>query len=339
RFDRHPRPKGQSAAEPLLDFPRGAPVHFAVSNDEVRMTTRLLGPATTFLPFNQGDNGAAGNPLNPKGHRTAYLWENVWARDSWLEILGRYLVTKRDSKKQVTSIIFPRFHQLDATRQLLTAVLADGSGKTNSIAWTAHFLADLHDANQKKLFDSVLVVSDRTVLDTQLQEAIFDFERTSGVVATITGEESSKSRQLAEALSSGKKIVVCTIQTFPFALKAVQELAATQGKRFAVIADEAHSSQTGEAASKLKQVLSADELKELQDGGEVSTEDLLAAQMAARAKDAGITYVAFTATPKAKTLELFGRRQKPNEPAGEGNLPQPFHVYSMRQAIEEGFIL
>jgi len=351
RFDRHPRPKGQPAAEPLLDFSRGALVHFAVSNSAAMMTTRLLGPATTFLPFNKGDNGASGNPLNPNGHRTAYLWEEVWARDSWLEIIGRYIVTKRDSKKQITSSIFPRYHQLDATRKLLATVLAEGagqkyliqhsagSGKTNSIAWSAHFLADLHDAQHKKLFDSVLVVSDRNVLDAQLQEAIFDFERTSGVVATIKGESASKSKELAEALSGGKKIVVCTIQTFPFALKAVQELAATQGKRFAVIADEAHSSQTGSAAANLKAVLSVEELQELADGGEVSTEDLLAAQMAARANDAGITYVAFTATPKSKTLELFGRRPNPVLPAGPDNLPAPFHVYSMRQAIEEGFIL
>jgi type I restriction enzyme R subunit len=351
RFDRHPRPKGQPAAEPLLDFPRGALVHFAVSNSAAMMTTRLLGAATTFLPFNKGDDGAAGNPVNPNGHRTAYLWEEVWARDSWLEIIGRYIVTKRDSKKQITSSIFPRYHQLDATRKLLATVLAEGagqkyliqhsagSGKTNSIAWSAHFLADLHDAQHKKLFDSVLVVSDRNVLDAQLQEAIFDFERTSGVVATIKGESASKSKELAEALSGGKKIVVCTIQTFPFALKAVQELAATQGKRFAVIADEAHSSQTGSAAANLKAVLSVEELQELADGGEVSTEDLLAAQMAARADDVGITYVAFTATPKSKTLELFGRRPNPALPAGPDNLPAAFHVYSMRQAIEEGFIL
>lgn len=351
RFDRHPKPKGQPAAEPLLDFPRGALVHFAVSNSAVMMTTRLLGAATTFLPFNLGDHGGAGNPVNANGHRTAYLWEQVWARDSWLEIIGRYIVAKRDSKKQIKALIFPRYHQLDATRKLVSAVLDEGagqkyliqhsagSGKTNSIAWTAHFLADLHDVQHKKLFDSVLVVSDRTVLDTQLQEAIFDFERTAGVVATIKGESQSKSGELAQALSGGKKIVVCTIQTFPFALQAVQELAATQGKRFAVIADEAHSSQTGAAASKLKQLLSAEEMQELADGGEVSTEDLLAAQMAARSSDAGITYVAFTATPKAKTLELFGRRPNPAMTAGADNLPAPFHIYSMRQAIEEGFIL
>ena len=351
RFDRNPRPKGQSA-EPLLDFPRGALVHFAVSNAEVRMTTKLEGAETRFLPFNQGDHGAAGNPVNAAGgHRTAYLWERIWARESWLEILGRYLVAQRNDKKQIETIIFPRYHQLDATRKLQAAVLADGpgsryliqhsagSGKTNSIAWSAHFLADLHDANNTKLFDSVLVVSDRTVIDSQLQEAIFDFERTTGVVATIKGEGGSKSGELADALSGNKKIVVCTIQTFPKALTAVQELAATHGKRFAVIADEAHSSQTGEAASKLKQVLSAAELTELSDGGEISTEDILVARMATRSESGGITYVAFTATPKAKTMELFGTRPDPAKPASAENLPTPFHVYSMRQAIEEGFIL
>ena len=355
RFERLPKPKGKAFAEPLLDFPRGALVHFAVTNRTVMMTTKLQGPATYFLPFNMGDHGAAGNPPNGKGHRTYYLWEQVWQRDSWLEILARYLVTKKDDKKRITGVLFPRYHQLDATRKLVQAVLAEGagqkyliqhsagSGKTNSIAWTAHFLADLHDAANNKLFSTVLVVSDRTVLDTQLQEAIFDFERTAGVVATIKGESQSKSGELAEALSGGKKIVVCTIQTFPFALKAVQDLAATQGKRFAVIADEAHSSQTGEAAGKLKQVLSAQEIEDLADGGEVSAEDILAAQMAARASEAGsgsaITYVAFTATPKAKTLELFGRRPNREQPAGPDNLPAPFHIYSMRQAIEEGFIL
>ena len=351
RFDRLPRPKGLPA-EPLLCFPSGALVHFAVSNSEVAMVTKLDGPPTCFLPFNQGNDGGAGNPVNPSGgHRTAYLWEQVWARESWLEILGRYLIARRDKKKQITEIIFPRFHQLDVTRDLQTAVLRDGpggkylvqhsagSGKTNSIAWTAHFLAELHDALAKKMFDTVLVVSDRNVIDAQLQEALFDFQRQTGVVATITGNDASKSSELAEALSGDKKIVVCTIQTFPFALEAVRKLAATQGKRFAVIADEAHSSQTGEAAAKLKAVLSPEELKELNDGGEVSTEDILAAQMAARADDAGITFVAFTATPKNKTMELFGTRPDPTRPAGPGNLPAPFHVYSMRQAIEEKFIL
>ncbi|HXU62081.1 MAG TPA: type I restriction endonuclease [Polyangia bacterium] len=350
RFDRNPHQKGR-AAEPLLSFPNGALVQFAVSNAEVYMTTRLAGAQTEFLPFNQGDGGGKGNPVNPNGHRTAYLWERIWARESWLEILGRYCIGQRDAKKTITKIIFPRFHQLDVTRKLQAAVLADGpggkylvqhsagSGKTNSIAWTAHFLAELHDAADKKVFDSVVVVSDRNVIDGQLQDAIFDFERTTGVVATIKGEGASKSRELTEALAGTKKIVVCTIQTFPFALEQVRKLAATQGKRFAVIADEAHSSQTGEAAVKLKEVLSAEELAELRDGGEVSSEDILAAQMAARAEDGGTTFVAFTATPKNKTLELFGTRPDPTRKPAPDNLPAPFHVYSMRQAIEEEFIL
>ena len=362
RYDRNPKAKGQ-AAEPLLSFPNGALVHFAVSNNEVQMVTKLAGAATLFLPFNLGNDGAAGNPPSPLtpllggegkfsgGHRTAYLWEQVWARESWLEILGRYLIAQRDSKKKIEKIIFPRFHQLDVTRKLQAAILHDGaggkyliqhsagSGKTNSIAWTAHFLAELHDAQHKKVFDTVLVVSDRNVIDAQLQEALFDFQRTSGVVATITNKDGSKSGKLAEALSGDKKIVVCTIQTFPFALEAVRKLAATQGKHFAVIADEAHSSQTGEAASKLKAVLSAEELAELNDGGEISTEDILAAQMATRADEGGITFVAFTATPKNKTMELFGTRPDPARKPAPDNVPAPFHVYSMRQAIEEQFIL
>lgn len=342
RFDRHPHPKG-GLREPLLAFPGGALVHFAVSQAEVMMTTRLAGEQTRFLPFNRGNEGGAGNAPDPEGIATRYLWEEVWAPDSWLEILGRYLIGKRDEKKQLQSVIFPRYHQLDATRKLVADVQGHGagqryliqhsagSGKTNSIAWTAHFLADLHRDNVK-VFDSVLVVSDRNVLDSQLQEAIFDFERTTGVVATITGEQGSKSAQLGQALKDGKKIIVCTIQTFPHALQAVQELAATEGKRFAVIADEAHSSQTGQAAAKLKQLLSAQEWADFQDGGEIDTEALLAAQMGARSAESGLTYIAFTATPKGKTLELFGR-------PGPDGLPQPFHVYSMRQAIEEGFIL
>jgi type I restriction enzyme, R subunit len=342
RFDRHPHPKG-GLREPLLAFPGGVLVHFAVSQAEAMMTTRLAGEHTRFLPFNRGNAGGAGNAPDPAGFATSYLWEEVWARDSWLEILGRYLVGKRDQKKRLQAVIFPRYHQLDATRKLVADVHehgpgqryliqhSAGSGKTNSIAWTAHFLADLH-REDVKVFDSVLVVSDRNVLDSQLQEAIFDFERTTGVVATITGEQVSKSAQLGQALKDGKKIIVCTIQTFPFALQAVQELAATEGKRFAVIADEAHSSQTGQAAANLKQLLSAQEWAELQDGGEIDTEALLAAQMGARSAESGLTYIAFTATPKGKTLELFGR-------PGPDGLPQPFHVYSMRQAIEEEFIL
>ena len=273
-------------AEPLLTFPSGALVHFAVSSSGAEMTTKLAGFDTTFLPFNQGDNGAAGNPLNPNGHGTAYLWEQVWQRDSLLDILGRYMVTELDKKKQIDKIIFPRYHQLDATRRLLDTVLAEGaghkyliqhsagSGKTNSIAWSAHFLADLHGEDNKKVFDVVIVVSDRNVIDTQLQEAIESFQRNQGVVAAITSGSGSKSSKLTEALNGDKKIVVCTIQTFPFALEKVRELAATQGKKFAVIADEAHSSQTGQAATKLKELLTAEEQDALDDGGSVSSEDM-----------------------------------------------------------------
>ena len=354
KTDRDPRPAGQ-APEPLLSFSSGALVHFAVSNREVQMTTRLEGSRTQFLPFNRGSdpggaNCGAGNPLSA-GHATAYLWEEVWERHSWLEILGRYCIAERDKKKQIRRLVFPRYHQLAVTRLLLKAVLEEGpglryliqhsagSGKTASIGWSAHLLADLHDENDRKVFDTVLVVSDRSVIDSQLQETLENFERRKGVVASITTEKGIKSDQLAAALSGDKKIVVCTIQTFPALIKKMQELTATSGKRFAVIADEAHSSQTGQAADKLKQVLSAAEAADLADGGELDIETLLAAQMGARTREAGITYVAFTATPKAKTLELFGRRPNPAEPAGPGNLPGPFHVYSMRQAIEEGFIL
>ncbi len=345
RFDRNPR------NEPLLTFARGALVHFAVSNREVMMTTKLEGGKTRFLPFNRGNNGGKGNVADGPGHPTSYLWKEVWQRDSWLELIGRYMIAKRDKKKQITTVIFPRYHQLDATRKLREQVRNEGaggrfliqhsagSGKTNSIAWSAHFLADLHDETNQKVFSSVIVVSDRNVIDAQLQEALFEFERTKGVVATITSDGGSKSAALADALDAGKKIIVCTMQTFPFALEAVRERAATDGKKFAVIADEAHSSQAGETAAKLKAVLSPEEIEELGDGGEVSAEDVLAAQMAARAAEDGVTYIAFTATPKTKTMELFGRRPNPDASASDDNKPKPFHVYSMRQAIEEGFIL
>jgi type I restriction enzyme, R subunit len=254
------------------------------------MSTRLAGLDSVFLPFNQGFNFGAGNPSNPNGAGTAYLWETIWDRDGWLEILGRYIIPVRSAKQHLQDWIFPRFHQLVATRKLVHAVLMEGpggryliqhsagSGKTNSIAWSAHFFADLHNAANVKMFDTVLVVSDRTVLDRQLQAAIEGFERTKGVVAVITGEGASKSRELAEALSTGKKVVVCTIQTFPFAMDAVRELSATRGKRFAVIADEAHSSQAGRASGDLKLLLTPEEVAALDDGGEISVEDILGRQ-------------------------------------------------------------
>jgi len=355
---RLPRDPATKKAEPLLGFGTRALVHFAVSNDEVYMTTRLDRDKTFFLPFNKGHNSGAGNPLNPKGSRTAYLWEEVLHRDAFLDILGRFMhvetATKHDeitgAVSKSSALLFPRFHQWDVVTRLAAAARAEGvgkrylvqhsagSGKTNSIAWTAHRLFRLHDDQGEKVFDSVIVITDRTVLDAQLQEAIRQIESTTGYVVTVTGDEAgkeglgAKSALLAQALAQGGKIIVVTIQTFPFALKVMSESASLAGKRFAVIADEAHSSQTGATANQLKSVLTKEELAELEDGGEVDTEDLLSAEMAKRADPGNISWFAFTATPKARTLELFGR-------PGAGGLPEAFHVYTMQQAIEEGFIL
>ena len=247
RFDRHPQPKGQKA-EPLLSFPGGALVHFAVSNSEAQMTTRLAGPATRFLPFNKGDYGGAGNPPSPSGHRTSYLWEEVWEHESFLDILGRYLVTEKDDKKKLTRYLFPRYHQLDATRKLLNVVKAEGaggkyliqhsagSGKTNSIAWTAHFFADLHDADYKKVFDSVIVVSDRNVIDQQLQDAIFDFQRTTGVVTSIKASAVARARSLRRRSPGTRRSSFVPFRLFRSPLRRFVSLPASEGKRFAVIA-------------------------------------------------------------------------------------------------------
>ena len=344
--------------EPLLKFGRGALVHFAVSNNEIQMTTKLAGPKTVFLPFNLGRDGGAGNPVNPEGSATSYLWERVLQRDNWLQILERFVNQQTTeevnpvtgTRKRSEQIIFPRFHQWEAVTSLLNATRAEGpgqkyliqhsagSGKTNSIAWLAHGLANLHDETDAKIFDSVIVVTDRTVLDEQLQKAIKSIEGTKGVVGTINSDEvrkasaSSKSELLAHELTSGKLIIIVTLQTFPFVLDALSEQGSIADKKFAVIADEAHSSQTGTSAQKLRKVLSPAEVEALEDGGEVSVEDMLAAEMTARSISPNISFYAFTATPKAKTLEMFGR------PGPDGK-PIPFHVYTMQQAIEEGFIL
>jgi type I restriction enzyme R subunit len=346
--------------QPLFGFGTRALVHFAVSNDEVWMTTKLAGDKTYFLPFNRGAlDGGAGNPPASEGKSaTAYLWEDIFDRDNWLAILGRFLhletKTSRDpisgEVQKATTLLFPRFHQWNAVSKLIQAVTTEGpghryliqhsagSGKTNSIAWTAHRLARLQVENTK-VFDSVIVVTDRTVLDAQLQEAIKQIDNDAGIVTAIEIDEArkqgstSKSGMLAKALTSGKLIIVVTIQTFPFAMREIRENAGLKGKRFAVIADEAHSSQTGRTAADLKAVLTADEIKDLEDGGEIDVEALLAADASERAESSNISYFAFTATPKAKTLELFGR-----VPDG-AELPEPFHVYTMKQAIEEGFIL
>lgn len=353
--------------QPMFGFGTRALVHFAVSNDEVWMTTKLAGDKTHFLPFNRGTlDGGAGNPPASGGKSaTAYLWEEILDRDTWLAILGRFLhletKTGRDpisgEVSKSTTLLFPRFHQWDAVTRLTEAVSVEGpgqryliqhsagSGKTNSIAWSAHRLARLQVDNEK-VFDSVIVVTDRNVLDAQLQDAIKQIDATaqqgqaySGIVAAIDIDEArkqgatSKSELLAKALVNGKLIIVVTIQTFPFAMQEIRENAGLRGKRFAVIADEAHSSQTGRTAADLKAVLTAEELAAAEDGGEIDVEALLAAEASERAASDNISYFAFTATPKAKTLELFGR-----VPDG-GDLPVPFHVYSMKQAIEEGYIL
>ncbi|RFA25786.1 restriction endonuclease subunit R [Alkalilimnicola ehrlichii] len=345
--------------EPLLAFKRGALVHFAVSQFEVAMTTKLAGRDTFFLPFNLGtEDGGAGNPLpaHEDDYATDYLWRRVLQPDAWLKILARFLHLEQKTSedfhgKRITkeTMIFPRFHQWDVVNQLIDTTRREGagqryliqhsagSGKSNSIAWTAHQLASLYDEAGQKLFSSVIVVTDRTVLDSQLQETIYQFEHAEGVVRPITREvgSQSKSEQLAEALSSQTRIIIVTIQTFPALFEALDKHPQLADGRYAVIADEAHSSQTGSSASKLKAILGADR----PEGEELSAEDLLSAAVSVRKPSERISYYAFTATPKGKTLELFGRAPDPSAPRGPDNKPEAFHVYSMRQAIEEGFIL
>jgi type I restriction enzyme R subunit len=340
-------------SEPLLGFGTRALVHFAVSNSEVWMTTRLDGDKTIFLPFNMGNDGGKGNPANPNGSPASYLWERVLQRDAWLEIIGKFLHSSTSKKTdpvtgEVTisqSLLFPRFHQWESVTRLVETARAEGpghryliqhsagSGKTNSIAWTAHQLSSLHTDAGEKVFDSVIVVTDRTVLDDQLQDAIYQIDHKSGVVVPITrGGADSKSTALTNALTERAQIIIVTIQTFPHALKAIRTSGALVGRSFAIIADEAHSSQTGNTSAKLKHVLSPEELASLEDGGEIDIEALLAAEMAEKADTRNISFFAYTATPKGKTLELFGRKNA-------DDLPEPFHVYTMQQAIEERFIL
>ncbi|WP_447529518.1 type I restriction endonuclease subunit R [Vreelandella sp. TE19] len=349
--------------EPLLTFKRGALVHFAVSQTEVAMTTQLAGSQTYFLPFNRGtEDGGAGNPpaQDEQRYATAYLWEQVFAPDAWLKILGRFLhlqeTTTEDfhgRRSTKEALIFPRYHQWEVVNRLVDATLAEGpgnrylvqhsagSGKSNSIAWVAHQLANLYGSDGGKLFNSVIVVTDRTVLDSQLQDTIYQFEHAHGVVCPITreGGSQSKSEQLAEALESNTRIIIVTIQTFPALFDALEKRPTLAKGRYAVIADEAHSSQTGRSATKLKALLGVADEEGEGDGAEVSAEAMLGAAVAARGPSDLISYYAFTATPKAKTLELFGRPPEPSLPASDDNKPEPFHLYSMRQAIEEGFIL
>ncbi|MEX2592795.1 MAG: DEAD/DEAH box helicase family protein [Anditalea sp.] len=335
--------------ELLFSFKKRVLVHFAVDQDEVFMATKLEGTKTFWLPFNKGSNNGKGNPINPMGYRTSYLWENILQKDSWMEILQRFIHLQTEEievdgkifKKE--KLIFPRFHQLDAVREISQNVLQSGpgknylvqhsagSGKSNSIAWLAYRLSSLHDQADDRIFDSVIVVTDRNVLDQQLQNTIYQFEHKTGVVQKIDKD----SNQLASALGYGTNIIITTLQKFPFVVDKVEEL---PERKYAVIIDEAHSSQGGEASKKLKEVLTAKSLEQaaVEDINDYTGDDFVREQIersaAARGPQSNISFFAFTATPKYKTLQVFGDKD------AEGK-PKPFHLYSMRQAVEEGFIL
>ena len=337
RFDRDPR-------EPLFAFTRCL-AHFAVDPDLVYMTTHLEGSKTRFLPFNQGNNNGAGNPPSWQSYATAYLWERIWARDSVLNLIQHFIhiIEEEDDRGRKTGkryLIFPRYHQLDSVRRLVADAYASGpgqkyliqhsagSGKSNSIAWLAHQLSVLHDPLDNRIFDSIIIITDRRVLDKQLQRTVLQFEQTLGVVENIE----KTSRQLKEALESGKTIIVTTLQKFPV---IVGEIDALPGKTFAVIVDEAHSSQSGESTKKLKTVLTVESLEdaEKEESSEIEDmEDKLNEEAKKRIQPPNVSTFAFTATPKPKTLELFGIER------ADGKF-EPFSLYSMRQAIEEGFIL
>ncbi|WP_341524333.1 DEAD/DEAH box helicase family protein [Pseudomonas sp. G.S.17] len=347
--------------EPLLTFKRGALVHFAVSQYEVYMATRLEGADTFFLPFNKGTKaGGAGNdvPSDINQYATDYLWNEVLRPSNLLSILGRFVHLQIEEKEdwegrkyKKESLIFPRYHQWDVVNKLVTAARTEGpghkyliqhsagSGKSNSIAWVAHQLSALYDNQGCKQFNSVIVVTDRTVLDDQLQDTINQFEHVDGAVGRINNQEGdgSKSEKLAAALENSQPIIIVTIQTFPYVLRAIENSVSLKERSYAIIADEAHSSQTGSTARQLKEVLMIEAKADGED--ELSTEDILDAAVASRRVSKNLSYFAFTATPKTKTLELFGRLPKPTEQPSKTNKPAAYHVYSMRQAIEEGFIL
>ena len=344
----------RASKDTIFAFKQRVLVHFAVDLTNVYMTTQLLGNKTYFLPFNQGSNGAGnvggkGNPVNPDGYDTEYLWKDVLCKDRLLEILQKYLhleVKTDDKTGKVISerMIFPRYHQLDVVTKLLRDVKQNGaghnyliqhsagSGKSNSIAWLAHRLSGLHDEKDEKIFQSVIIVTDRRVLDSQLQNTVYQFDHTPGVVVKID----KNAQQLKQAIEDGAGIIITTLQKFPVIYQEVN----AGNKRFAVIVDEAHSSQTGNAAKKLKRALADTEeiLREYaemeaeEEASRKDDEDRLLDELAAQGQQDNLSFFAFTATPKGKTLQMFGRKD------AEGRY-HPFHVYSMRQAIEEGFIL
>ena len=350
----------------IFKFKERALVHFAVDPDEVWMTTQLKGGETFFLPFNKGHGRGAGNPPVEDNWKTAYLWDEVLARDSLLDILQRFMHLEVKEKKIATergpktvrkeTMIFPRYHQLDAVRKLVRhskehgaghnylVQHSAGSGKSNSIAWLAHRLAGLHDASDTKIFHSVIVVTDRLVLDQQLQNTIYQFEHKTGVVEKID----ENTQQLARAISNGVPIIISTIQKFPFIAQALRTLAdkgeelslSTEGKRYAVIVDEAHSSQTGETASALRGMLNKDgieaaiaaQLSDVEDENLTEeTKRAILRDTLRRGRQPNLSFFAFTATPKFKTKAMF------DEPGSDGQ--SPFHEYTMKQAIEESFIM
>ena len=354
REDRNP-------AAPLFKFKERTLVHFAVDPEEAHMTTRLEKEKTFFLPFNRGSapgdiKCGAGNPLHDSGYKTGYLFEDVLQKDSLIDIIGSFMFIEVDKRKRET-IIFPRYHQLDSVRLVSERAKKEGvgynyliqhsagSGKTKSIAWLSHRLASLHNSEDNAIYDSVIVITDRNVLDKQLQDAIFQIEHKDGVVKCIDDD----SAQLAEAMVDGTKIIVTTLQKFPFVLSGLLRVAGADSiyqpdeeskkqakeweekianRKYAIVVDEAHSSQTGESVRELKAILGSEILL----NEDSDWEDGLHAVMTSRMKQKTLSFFAFTATPKGKTLEQFGR-------IGASGKPEPIHLYSMRQAIEEKFIL
>ncbi|WP_053956350.1 type I restriction endonuclease subunit R [Inediibacterium massiliense] len=330
--------------EKLFGFNERVLAYFAVDTDEVYMTTQIKGAKTFFLPFNKGYNRGKGNPSVEGKEKTCYLWEDILTKDSLLDIIKRFYFIQEDSKKNKRAI-FPRYHQLDAVRKIVADLEVHkaglnyliehsaGSGKTNTIAWTAHRLSSLHDEEDHAIFDSVIVVTDRKVLDKQLQDAIYQLEHKNGLVIKI--DDKKNSTDLADAITSGIKIIITTIQKFPYALEKIKEL---EKRKYAVIIDEAHSSTAGENMSALKETLAGKTLDEAareqadEEKNEKSSMDKMSELIEKRTDLKNISFFAFTATPKNKTMQIFGR-------IGQDGKPHEFHLYSMKQAIEEKFIL
>lgn len=358
KTDRLPIDPATKREEPLLTFKRGAVVHFAMSDSEIWMTTKLAGDNTFFLPFNKGRDGHAGNPARADGeYPVAYFWEEIGKRDAWLRIFHSFAYVEKKNVVDLKgtwsvkeTLIFPRFHQWAAVNAMIADAAANGpglaylcehsagSGKTSTIAWTAHDLIKLRRDDGTPIFNSVIVVTDRTVLDGQLQDAIQQIDHQSGLIAAIDRDTSSKSKsqQLTEALLGGTPIIVVTIQTFPHAMESILTEQSLKDRNFAVIIDEAHASQTGTTASKLQATLALTSKAGME---KMTVEELLAEIQNSRVRPKNISQFAFTATPKHSTMMLFGRSADPTKPASDDNLPQAFHRYPMRQAIEEGFIL